>query len=215
MENIECKSLLAAGKTVKEIELFKSQKAFRDQLSMYLFIERSIYGVEPDNACQTTPIAGAALLASSTEIGIMLAESFEGLGRRSLAIMALKRALSRNSSTYPIPVLYLMMAKLLFRDNQNLAAENALLNLLEFTKITEPPIINEDIADAYYILGWIAIHADNHSKAYRIWREGHEIVLDNRLMRQRNKVECWSNINRDTDCATDDLQALIGELTSY
>lgn len=31
-----------------------------------------------------------------------------------------------------------------------------------------------ELSDAYYLAGWIRIHADDHSGAYRVWAEGNK-----------------------------------------
>ena len=101
-----------------------------------------------------------------------------------------------------------MLAKLLFRDDQKHEAEDIIKTFLgpmlspECTscKLTNPYKTEEDIADAFYILGWISIHSDAHTEAYGRWSHGCNLVpSDIRLIRQRNKTRCWSGISKCTD----------------
>jgi tetratricopeptide (TPR) repeat protein len=64
---------------------------------------------------------------------------------------------------------------------------------------TAPDISEEDIIDAYYLGGWVKIHDDDHSNAYRIWQEGHSVVPSSTLLAaQASKRECWDKVWLDT-----------------
>ena len=62
-----------------------------------------------------------------------------------------------------------MLAKLLFRSDQKKRAMGICHDMIydELHLDTSGLTIQEydDLADAYYILGWIAIHAGDHTKA--------------------------------------------------
>eukprot|EP01134_Creolimax_fragrantissima_P001186 CFRG1186T1 len=59
----------------------------------------------------------------------------------------------------------------------------------------------KDVADAFYILGWIAIHAGDHTLAYRVWEDGYRCLPnDVRLIKQHLKRQCWDSeiLNSET-----------------
>ena len=48
------------------------------------------------------------------------------------------------------------------------------------------------VAEAYYLSGWVLIHCDNHTDAYKIWSEGARAIPgDERLSVQDRKREVW------------------------
>jgi len=52
----------------------------------------------------------------------------------------------------------------------------------------------EDASDAYHLAGWLRIHADDHTGAYRLWMEGHAAVPECELLaRQYRKRACWDH----------------------
>ena len=58
----------------------------------------------------------------------------------------------------------------------------------------------EDAADAYHLAGWVRIHADDHTGAYRLWTEGHAAVPGCELLaRQHRKRACWDDDRGDTE----------------
>lgn len=192
MENLELQAMISAGRTPEEIQLLRKQKVYREVVSMYTFFEKSL---DKDNAITT-----------AKDVGISLGVAYENLGRRNLAINALTRANMRCPNNSSI---VLMLARLLFRDGRKSEAAALLLQFKETVKSVlekagpendNTAISVDDAADTYYILGWVFIHEDNHSRAYEIWSEGYEIIPnDPRLRRQRNKVQCWANIRSTVD----------------
>ena len=49
-------------------------------------------------------------------------------------------------------------------------------------------------ADAYHLAGWVHIHADDHTSAYRIWNEGGRLLPNCSVLRtQTRKRICWDN----------------------
>lgn len=46
--------------------------------------------------------------------------------------------------------------------------------------------------DAWYLAGWIFIHGDDHTTAYRLWSEGHAALPNSGVLRrQHGKRACW------------------------
>jgi hypothetical protein len=194
-EQLEAATLAAKGMSVSNIALFKKQKIFREQASMYSFFEST-----------QDPIV------SAEEIGVNLAVAYDNLGKRHLAIQALLRARQRSTNN---SILTLFLAKLYFRDNNKSEAERILMPFIEAyikqvtnnkSEIENDTLIREeDAADAFYVLGWIKIHADDHTSAYKIWTRGYEYIsTDQRLVRQYHKVQCWHNINHISDWIQED-----------
>ena len=171
---------------------------------MYSFYEKSLFGNFRDGVLDVS--CNGSDLVTNKEIGLMLASAYDALGHREKAISALHRA--RMRSTIKDAEVYLALAKLLFRDNNKSEAENVLCEFLDHLITGEDDSIessvnnydDEDIADAFYILGWISIHADDHTKAYQIWSKGYRFVpTDQRLARQHSKVQCWKDISIKSD----------------
>ena len=217
-EQLQIKSLLASGVSEEEIDLKRKQKKFRELASLYTFVERTEIEGKPELKHNNNLIE---------EVGLNLGIALEGLGRRYEAIDALRRASSRYKASVKLQLAY---AKLLFRNNEKELSEKVLNSLLRkykqqqsYTSIDIDDssvgnnydssddctseendckiiILEEDGADAFYILGWIKIHGDDHTTAYRIWSEGHRYCPnDVRLKRQQNKVACWSGISKSKD----------------
>ena len=194
LERLEEQAMRAEGMTSKHIALAKQQKVHKEQVSLYSFIERKQYGnwlieeerlrireeeeeVMVDAEESEQDVEGEWV--SPREIGLALGNALEALGRRELAIEALRRALRRCKHS----ALYLSLARLLFRDNQKDLAEKCILDFLGplCMEHSSPhhdhkhengvkrdqvslSVNTGDIADAFYILGWISIHADDHTK---------------------------------------------------
>lgn len=90
------------------------------------------------------------------------------------------------------PAFSLALAKLLFKDDRGNEA------LLEAGKVigSLSEEGNDDArkraADAYYLCGWIAIHMDDHTAAYKYWADGHMRLKDDvPLARQEGKRALW------------------------
>ena len=57
----------------------------------------------------------------------------------------------------------------------------------------------DDASDAYHLAGWVCIHADDHTKAYRIWKEGAALLPTcSVLATQARKRHCWDHNNHHT-----------------
>ena len=110
---------------------------------------------------------------SAAEVGLHLAAALEALNRRSEAIAALARAVARDPSDARVR---LARAKLLFRSGHKAAAGDALRPLLDAVRsakaspasLKPPPLCkvrcDERVAgDAFYIGGWVHVHADDHT----------------------------------------------------
>ena len=147
-EKLERAAMVAQGFSFVQQEIMMRQKAYREQLSMYLYFEKTMNG----NAHDKVP------LVTSQEIALNLATAYENLGKRSQAIDSLNRYLKLEyASINDTTAMKLMLAKLLFRSNNKIEAENILIPfILDFQKQTSCISIS-DAADAYYILGNNAI----------------------------------------------------------
>jgi hypothetical protein len=67
----------------------------------------------------------------------------------------------------------------------------------------------EDASDAYHLAGWVCIHADDHTSAYRIWKEGSTVLPTcSVLATQARKRHCWDHI------ATDEVDTVADEATT-
>lgn len=54
----------------------------------------------------------------------------------------------------------------------------------------------DDASDAYHLAGWVYIHADDHTSAYRIWKEGATLLPTCPVLAtQARKRLCWSHNN--------------------
>ena len=88
------------------------------------------------------------------------------------------------------PAFSLALAKLLFKDDRGPEA------LAEAAKVMDSLSGESDdgdrrrAADAYYLCGWIAIHMDDHTGAYKYWADGHRrLPQDGPLARQVRSCE--------------------------
>ena len=128
---------------------------------------------------------------------LKLCSALEGLNRRHDAITKLTEAHNRRPGDTKI---ILAVAKLLFKDDQkdlSLALCREIFRMFDMQRDTsshsDPKLVSEeDAADAYYLGGWIKIHDDDHTEAYKIWQEGHIAVPNNDLLvTQYRKRACW------------------------
>jgi hypothetical protein len=183
----------------------------------YLLQEwQGIYGMEVD-ATQLDPTE----LAERRRIVLCHAAALEGTGRRREATDALRMCLgvgeewlseNQEFDEYPsIEVLdvtvALALAKLYFKDNRKDRAMtwcDAVLQKLRYDSDIQPENRSysvEDAADAYHLAGWVRIHADDHSGAYKLWTEGHAAVPEcQSLARQYRKRECWDSDTNSEVC---------------
>lgn len=115
---------------------------------------------------------------NAAEVGLHLAAALEALNRRSEAIAALARAVARDPSDARVR---LARAKLQFRSGLKTAAGNELGPLLDSVRRSNasrdassnpsPPCevrCDARVAgDAFYIGGWVHVHADDHTAGAR------------------------------------------------
>lgn len=117
----------------------------------------------------------------------------------------------------------LVLAKLLFKDNRKAEAQVHCDCILNHIRQRHPKPLSEcrsrtttatatnddgevvvfedydldyydDYVDAFHLAGWVRIHADNHTDAYRLWEEGHAYLPSCRLLEiQHNKRSCWDD----------------------
>ena len=149
----------------------------------------------------------------SSYVGFTLSAALERIGQRNEAIAALDRGICRAPADGR---LRLARAKLLFRSGRKEEALSDLEVLQDmwrrslscFAAERETTVgaaarrgmINANVAGtAWYLSGWVSVHADDHTAAYTRWAEGALLVpTDARLQRQRAKVACWGEGGDDS-----------------
>jgi hypothetical protein len=103
-----------------------------------------------------------------------------------------------------IPVT-LALAKLYFKGNDKQNAMQLCLQILDHIRaqahgsVTILDICDlDDAADAYHLAGWVYIHADDHTSAYRIWNEGALLMPSCQALNTQSKKRlCWDAQNPD------------------
>ncbi|KAI2505577.1 hypothetical protein MHU86_8819 [Fragilaria crotonensis] len=103
-----------------------------------------------------------------------------------------------------IPVT-LALAKLYFKGNDKQNAMQLCLQILDYIRaqahdcVTISDICDlDDAADAYHLAGWVYIHADDHTSAYRIWNEGAQLIPSCQVLNTQSKKRlCWDSQNPD------------------
>lgn len=129
------------------------------------------------------------------ECGIGLALAYDGLGFREKAISSLKTA----RETCPANSrLALFLAKLYFREDRKADAVAVCLTVVQAAAVPgaesdgqlDPASAAElsDLADAFYIIGWVQIHAGDHSSGYVFL---HGVVAINNLILLRTCLYDW------------------------
>ena len=197
-ENRYWDSLLAKGHSEQEVQLKRDAKKSKENVSMYLIME--------DLLVQNMDESGSWDVEEVVEIALGLAIAQEKLARRPLAISALQRALKRVPDE---PRLGLALGGLLFRDDCKQEAELVYQCVVDSdsksvaqTSAASHPS-NRYGANALFMLGWIAIHCGDHTKAYVNWLEGYgRYPEDERFIVQFSKRTCWDQAEKD-----DELQA--------
>ena len=98
---------------------------------------------------------------------------------------------SRNTRAADKASLALALAKLLFQQSRKSEALDQCARVYRVEWYGDNAC-SSDLAEAYQLAGWIRIHNDDHTGAYRVWSEGHSICpTDVFLKRQAGKRECW------------------------
>jgi hypothetical protein len=175
------------GASEEEINRAKVHKQRKEDVSLYkLIIKQRAWNF--DESC------------SFTDAYLRLCSALEGLLRRPEAILKLYEALGKQPNN---PQIMLALAKLLFKDDQKDASLALCNNIFASYASRDSPacsaedsaitaISTDDAADAYYLGGWVKIHDDDHTNAYRIWKEGHLAVPSSELLAtQYRKRACW------------------------
>ena len=176
------------GISEEEIARAKQTKQWKDDVYLYsLMIKQRAWNF--DESCT---IVGTYL---------RLCSALEGLGRRQEAISRLTAGLE----SCPLsPDLTLALAKLSFKDDQKEKSLELCHNVYEMfddqnKECSDSEIDNDEMKvtvehaeDAYYLGGWVKIHDDDHTNAYRIWKEGHlKVPSSELLVTQYRKRICW------------------------
>ena len=97
-----------------------------------------------------------------------LAVAQDGLGHRPKAVATLRAGRAELPDDWRLA---LALAKTLFRCDDKAASERLCREIIEAHGTGGGPTDGE-CADAFYIAGWVSIHADNHTAAYGVWCEG-------------------------------------------
>jgi len=169
----EFEALIAAGThTVEEVQTLKAQKRHREELYVCKhYIQNKMW--ETDPSC------------SERDVYLCYAAALEGLNRQNEAIELLQ-----DHDSFQIQ---LALAKLLFkadRKEESLSFCEKVIAAKDDERVSV-----EDAVDAYYLAGWVKIHGDDHTGAYKIWSEGHlAIPSDPVLARQHNKRFVWDEL---------------------
>eukprot|EP01038_Epipyxis_sp_PR26KG_P012702 gene12702-17034_t len=142
-----------------------------------------------------------------TDCYIALSTSYEELNRRYDAIEVLRSG----HKLYPHDsTITLALAKITFKDDKkeeslhlcqqifSLYSQQLQSNLRDdefyFADESNYKISEEEVGEAYYLGGWVKIHDDDHTNAYKIWQDGYNSLPDNFLLKQQNnKRSCWDN----------------------
>lgn len=179
------------GVPEEDITRAKKHKQWKDDVALYsLIIKQRAWEFDPS--------------CSLVEAYLRLCSALEGLTRRAEAIARLEQGLERCPLSSE---LILALAKLLFKDDQKekslamcekvfeMYAEKDNCEMIDLEGDQQPrPVSAEDAEDAYYLGGWVKIHDDNHTEAYRIWQDGHVAVPSSELLAiQHRKRFCWDD----------------------
>lgn len=206
----------------KAREAARERRRFSEEIAVCETLRRSWqvrHGMEVD----PTALADGEL-SNIRRITLCYAAALEGVGRRDDGVDALRLYLGVGKERFrdcpdddddddeerlpPNQTLdvsaALALAKLYFKANRKKRAFawcDAILSRLRKDANCCPP---EDISDAYHLAGWIRIHSDDHTGAYRLWTEGHDAVPEcDALARQHRKRACWDDDGADHEEVTD------------
>ncbi|KNC81384.1 hypothetical protein SARC_06289 [Sphaeroforma arctica JP610] len=191
-------ALVASGEyTQKEVDKARRKLAVREEVSM----------------CKAMLLMG---LKAKDELVLRIASLQLELEKRYLAIETLSQYHAQHAHVNT--QVSLLLAKLYFRDDKKNKASVLCQELVDLYKEANTPDteLTEDaahtlaspsdpdgyrqqrakdkqaVADAFYILGWIAIHAGDHTQAYTVWEDGYTwLPNDKRLRKQHRKRYCW------------------------
>jgi hypothetical protein len=209
----EASFLLESGVSLQQIEDLRRTKRCREEqavckqlLRNYLYQkEDALPGVQVF-ICKNNEHKDSEEITTATEItkettNIVLcyAAALDGVNQPASACTMLESYLmSRSSGEMDVPVT-LALAKLYFKANDKAKAMEMcqqILQQLRSVSCVADICSQEDASDAYHLAGWVYIHADDHSSAYRIWNEGGQLLPTcSVLSTQTRKRVCWDSIN--------------------
>ena len=182
--------LLTTGKySTADIDKMKAQKLLRNEVS---FCQNMIKCAGWDFDLTVHPV----------DIYLRLASALEKLQRREEAIMLLRKRQS-------YPSCLVSLSKLLFKANRNEESKKVALEVCDrfgaelrqqqHDDDLDLCVSEEDAIDAFNIASWVSIHSDNHTAAYRIWKQGSSLLPSAfSLSRQCAKRSCW-DVSREED----------------
>ncbi|OQR95184.1 hypothetical protein ACHHYP_00249 [Achlya hypogyna] len=127
---------------------------------------------------------------SEREIYLCYATALESLHRRYEAIEVLETAIEEY---FPDdPVLLLGLGRLVFKAGDYDAALQHCLAVCEIFLANRDACDVSTAADAFHLAGWVKIHGDDHTEAYRIWSQGSQAIPTCPVLgRQHRKRTCW------------------------
>ena len=182
---LQWESMVRAGYSKEQIDLVKQRKKDKENARIYGYMVQQ-HAWEFDISCDRV------------DVHLKLARALDAICRRSDAIEILKEA-AEEDHLFDSRIL-MSLAKLLFRDDQkdlSLYYCNSIIKAyLEMQAGHQSEegvyILVEDALSSYYLSGWIKIHDDNHTDAYKIWSEGHRVIPSCPvLLKQHRKREYW------------------------
>ena len=161
--------------------------------------------------------------ATRRKVVLSYASALEGLGKRGMAICILDDFLKETSGgddgddDCDVAVT-LVLAKLLFKDNRKAEAQVQCDLILSHVRNNKEHLFggadcctpDSDYVDAFHLAGWVRIHADNHTDAYRLWEEGHVFLPSCRLLEiQHEKRACWDEEDQGERSTSDEVSCQI------
>jgi hypothetical protein len=195
---IDADAMLAAyterlylNKTPDEVVALKARKRHSETVALcQAMIVNETWKIDPN--------------ITETHVYLCYATALEGLTRRYEAIELLEHALSEYLPQEPS--LLLALARLLFKAGGYDRALDLCLQVCAcYPKDTRCSA--NVAADAYHLAGWVKIHDDDHTGAYRLWSKGSTVVPhSNVLLRQHHKRLCWDHDEHDMH----DVKGLVG-----
>ena len=156
-------------------------------------------------------------VGSRTDLLLRAGAALDGLGRRDEAVFLLRNYRFLDEVVYSSDeenegshtgvlvelgavdgnAVRVALAKILFKQDMKAEALSLCLSVASSSSSDPSAVRVSDAVDSYYLAGWISIHDDDHSKAYRTWkRGGDELPCSEVLGRQNGKRECWDGAGR-------------------
>ncbi|KDO27111.1 hypothetical protein SPRG_07822 [Saprolegnia parasitica CBS 223.65] len=170
---------LYAGKSADEVDAIKTRKKHATTIAV----------------CQAMLLQETWLQdpsISEREIYLCYATALEGLHRRYEAIEVLSNAIDMYFAHDPS--LLLALGRLQFKAGHY---DDALQLCVAVTEIfaNDPAACDVDTAaDAYHLAGWVKIHGDDHTRAYKLWSDGSQAIPSCPVLaRQHRKRQCWDD----------------------